>query len=104
MDFDHRIDALFFTSPISRGAYLFGRFLGALVFSTLVLTGLGIGMWLGTKMWFCDAARFGPNHAAFYLWPYAVQVVPNLLFAWARSSSRSPRSRAASRRCSTSAR
>jgi hypothetical protein len=82
-DFESRMDALFFTAPVGRVAYLGGRFLGAFAFALALFCAIGLGMWIGTHMWFCDAARFGANRLSYYAWPYLTTVIPNLWFAGA---------------------
>lgn len=82
-DFEARIDPLFFTLPISKRAYLGGRFLGALGVMFLVFASIGLGAAAGTVMPFVEASNFGPAPAGAYLWPYLVSVLPNLLFTGA---------------------
>jgi ABC-2 type transport system permease protein len=93
-DVHHNMQPLFFTAPISKRAYLGGRFLGALVTLVLIATGIGLGSWAGSLMPFVDRALVGPNRAMAYLGPYLILVLPNLLFmsaaffgmaAWLRS-------------------
>jgi hypothetical protein len=43
--------------------------------------GIALGLFAGTKMPFVEPGHFGPNRLAAYLWPYVIQVLPNLLFA-----------------------
>jgi ABC-2 type transport system permease protein len=77
-DFDHRTHSLYYTTPISKGGYLGGRFLGSFVVTVAVFLGAALGAWLATYWPSIDAARIGPNRPAAYLLPYLQFVVPNL--------------------------
>jgi ABC-2 type transport system permease protein len=82
-DFHHNTAPLFFTTPISKGAYLGGRYIGALIAMAVVMLGLPMGIFIGTLMPWLDAARFGPNVVGHYLWPYLIFVLPALAFTGA---------------------
>lgn len=77
-DFDHNTHSFFFTSPISKGAYLGGRFAGSILLLLAIFSGVAIGIALGTVMPFIDKVRVGPNHLWAYAQPYLVSVIPNL--------------------------
>jgi ABC-2 type transport system permease protein len=79
-DFDNRTAELFFTTPMRKRDYLFGRFAGGLVACTAVVAATAIGMFAGYFMPWVDAARLGPHSAAPYLWSLGVLVLPDLLF------------------------
>jgi ABC-2 type transport system permease protein len=82
-EFHHNTAPLFFTTPVSKGAYLAGRYIGALLAMIFVMAGFPIGVFLGTLMPWLDAARFGPVVAAHYIRPYLIFVVPTLAFTGA---------------------
>ena len=82
-DFEHQMHGLLFTAPMPRSTYLGGRFLGATLVMALRLSGLGLGIWLGSKMPFLERSSFGPNLLGNYLRLYAFAVLPNLLFTGA---------------------
>lgn len=79
-DFEYRTHSLFFTAPISKWGYLGGRFLGSLVVAIGVFAALALGLWLGTYWPKVEAGKIGPNHLLYYLWPYVLVVIPNLIF------------------------
>jgi hypothetical protein len=79
-DFHFQTHTLFFTSPISKFAYLGGRYLGALVTLALVFSSIGLGAWFGTLMPFLEAGMFGPNRLLAFVQPYLVIVLPNMVF------------------------
>ena len=77
-DYESRCDALFLTAPLRPLSYLAGRYLGALLFVLFVFSGIGLGLWVGTRVSLVDRALFGPNHWLAYFWPYLSIVVPNV--------------------------
>src|ERR1700722_11523167 len=77
-DYESRCDALFFTAPLRPSSYLAGRYLGALLFVLFIFSGIGLGLWVGTRVPLVDRALFGPNHWLAYLWPYIGPVIPNV--------------------------
>lgn len=78
-DFEAGIHPLFFTAPVSKAAYLGGRYAGAVLANALVLAALPLGIAAASAMPFVDAERIGPFRAEAYLAPLAVFVLPNLL-------------------------
>jgi ABC-2 type transport system permease protein len=78
-----RMRPLFYTAPLSRLDYLGGRFLGALLINTLLLTGVPLGLLLAARMPYMPAGMFGPFQPAAYLQPYLLFLLPNLLLAGA---------------------
>jgi ABC-2 type transport system permease protein len=80
-DFGDKMHALIFTTPASKFDYVASRFVGTVVINSIVLSGIGLGLWLGTVVPWVDADRFGPNTFAAYLRPYLLTVFPNVLFA-----------------------
>jgi ABC-2 type transport system permease protein len=79
-DFDNRTAELFFTTPMRKRDYLFGRFGGGLVACAGVVLATAIGIFAGYFMPWVDAARIGPHSAMPYLWALGVLLLPNLLF------------------------
>ena len=82
-DFEHRTYALFYTKPISKAGYLGGRFWGSFVICALVFSGIGVGVWLGSLLPGVEADKFGPARLSYYVWPYVVFVLPNMLLTGA---------------------
>jgi ABC-2 type transport system permease protein len=82
-DYESRCDALFFTAPLRPLSYLAGRYLGALVFVLFIFSGIGLGLWVGTKVPLVDRLLFEPNRWLAYLWPYLSTVIPNVAFTGA---------------------
>ena len=74
---------ILFTTGMRKGSYLAGRFLGAFAFVCLVFASISLGLWFGSVMPFLEPTSLGPNRAAFYLWPYVVTVLPNVLLSGA---------------------
>ena len=82
-DFHSGTAEMMFSTPVSRGAYLGGRFAAGWLISVLVLIVVALGIWLGSLMPWLDATRLGPTPWAGYAWALAVLVLPNLLFVGA---------------------
>ncbi len=79
-DFTSNTDELVFSTPMSRSAYLGGRFVAGWALSVLILVGVAVGLWLGSLMPWLDPARLGPTPWAAYAWGLGVLAIPNLLF------------------------
>jgi len=86
-DFNNNFDEILFTTPLNKGAYFFGRFLGALVLSTLPLIGVFLGIYLGAIFapifdWI-PAERLGPTPWGAFLSNYLLFVLPNMFLSGA---------------------
>ncbi|WP_426690300.1 ABC transporter permease/M1 family aminopeptidase [Rhodanobacter ginsengiterrae] len=79
-DFDHRTSELFFSTPMSRGAYLGGRFAAGYLAALAIMLVCALGVALGGAMPWVDAARLGPASWHGYAWSFGVMVLPNMLF------------------------
>ncbi|HVG61258.1 MAG TPA: M1 family aminopeptidase [Hyalangium sp.] len=77
-DFATGSHTLFFTSPISKAQYLFGRFLGAFLTLCVIFASIGLGTFVGSHMPWLQKHLVGPTLPAAYLWPYLVSVLPNI--------------------------
>lgn len=80
-DFDVGIHAFFFTAPIRKASYFFGRLLGAYMTLAIVFAGIAIGILIGTHWPGVDAARLvaSPSWQSFAR-PYLFVLLPNLLW------------------------
>src|ERR1700675_2065287 len=79
-DFQRDTYQILFTKPISKFAYLGGRWAGSFVTCVGVFTGVMLGAWLGTFAPWADHARIGPNHLSWYLQPFLSIVVVQIFF------------------------
>ncbi len=82
-DFEYGVHPFFFTAPISKAQYLFGRFLGALAALLVVFTAIALGMFLATLLPMVESYRVGPNQLRAYVQPYLTSILPNVLFTGA---------------------
>ncbi|PWT91732.1 MAG: aminopeptidase, partial [Acidobacteria bacterium] len=80
-DVEYNTQSLFFSTPITKGSYLFGRFLGASVVAFLVLIAVALAVVIGSWMPWIEADRLGPFQATPYLYSLFFLVLPNLLLA-----------------------
>jgi ABC-type transport system involved in multi-copper enzyme maturation permease subunit len=79
-DFQRDTYQMLFTKPISKFAYLGGRWAGSFITTVLVFSGLMAGAFVGTFAPWADHARIGPNHAVWYLQPFLSIVVVQIFF------------------------
>lgn len=77
-DFEHGMHHFFFSAPIPKSAYVFGRFLGAFAVLALVFAGIPVGEWLGTFVPGIDPDRLGAQRLAHYLLPWLFTLLPNV--------------------------
>ena len=82
-DFEHKTDSMLFTTPMRKGQYLWGRFLGSYLIVLLVFSGMIWGLMLGAAMPWLDAEKFLPFTFWHYLQPFLIWVVPNALISGA---------------------
>src|SRR5271154_6305907 len=79
-DFQRDTIQILFTKPISKLAYLGGRWAGSFVATVFAFSGLLFGELLGTFAPWADHARIGPNHLDWYLQPFFSIVVFQIFF------------------------
>ncbi len=79
-DYDYGTAELFFSTPISRGAYLGGRFTAGYVAAVLVMVFVALGLMTGVLMPWVDPERLGPTNFAAYGYAFAFFVLPGLFF------------------------
>jgi hypothetical protein len=77
-DFEYRMHHFFFSAPIGKHAYVFGRFLGAQLVLAVVFSSIVLGAWLGTFLPGIEPDRIGPALLGTYLRPYVFTLLPNL--------------------------
>jgi ABC-2 type transport system permease protein len=79
-DFQRDTYQIIFTKPVSKFAYLGGRWAGSFVTTVFAFSGLLFGTYLGTFAPWADRARIGPNHLWWYLQPFLSVVVIQIFF------------------------
>ncbi len=79
-DFDQRTAETIFSTPVTRGTYLGGRFAAGFLIALAIATAALFGMLVGTVMPWLDAARLGPVTLTPWLWSFGVIIVPDMLF------------------------
>ena len=78
-DIEYNSQAVFFSLPIRKGAYLFGRFLGSSVVAILILFAVVVAILVGSWMPWLEQDRIGPFQVAPYVYSMLMLVLPNLL-------------------------
>ncbi|HEX8327175.1 MAG TPA: ABC transporter permease, partial [Hymenobacter sp.] len=82
-DVQTRMHLLTYSAPVSKAAYLGGRFLAALALNGLVLLAVPAGLLLGMYAGGVEAELLGPFRMAAYLTAFGFIVLPNAFFATA---------------------
>lgn len=77
-DFEYEMHHFFFSAPIAKHDYVFGRFLGAIATLAIVFSSIVLGAWLGSYLPGIEPDRLGPVRAAMYWRPFAILLLPNL--------------------------
>jgi ABC-2 type transport system permease protein len=77
-DFEYEMQHFFFSAPIAKRDYVFGRFLGAWITLAIVFSSIVLGAWLGTLLPGIEPTRLGPAGFAVFLRPYFLTLLPNL--------------------------
>ena len=79
-DFQRDTIQILFTKPISKFAYLGGRWAGSFVATVFAFSGLLLGEFLGTLAPWADHTRIAANHLSWYLQPFFSIVVFQVFF------------------------
>ena len=79
-DFQRDTVQILFTKPISKSAYLGGRWTGSFVATVFAFSGMLFGAFLGTFAPWADHTRIGPNHLWWYLQPFLSILVIQIFF------------------------
>ncbi|MES2761858.1 MAG: M1 family aminopeptidase [Bacteroidota bacterium] len=77
-DFEFNSHSLFFTKPITKQSYFFGRFFGVLIIALFVFSGQLFGLLLGSVIG-KGQPTIGPIELYNYIQPFIYFVVPNTL-------------------------
>lgn len=80
-DYDHRTQAMFFSTPMKKRDYLLGRFFGSLTAALALFGIVALAIWLGSLMPWLEAERVGPFDWKPYAFALGVLVAPNLLLS-----------------------
>ncbi len=79
-DFQRDTIQILFTKPVSKFAYLGGRWSGSFVATVFAFSGLLFGEFFGTLAPWADHSRIAPNHLSWYLQPFFSIVVFQIFF------------------------
>jgi ABC-2 type transport system permease protein len=79
-DFEAGTAELFFATPMSRSAYLGGRFTAGYVAAVVIIIAAALGLMTGVFMPWVDASRLGPTSLGTYAYAFGVFVLPGLFF------------------------
>jgi ABC-2 type transport system permease protein len=79
-DFQRDTYQILFTQPVSKFAYLGGRWAGSFITTLFAFSGCLLGTYAGTFAPWADHARIGPNHLWWYIQPFLSIVVVQIFF------------------------
>lgn len=84
-DFKYQFNEILFSTPLQKSGYFFGRFMGALVLSTIPICGIYIGTMVGSVLgpaagWI-TAEQIGPTPFYAFITSYFLFVFPNILIS-----------------------
>ncbi|MEK7284014.1 MAG: ABC transporter permease subunit, partial [Acidobacteriota bacterium] len=82
-DFESQADAIFFSLPIRKSEYLFGRLSGSLAVSWLVYVAVLLAVAIGGLMPWLEPERLGPFRLAPYVFSMLAFVLPNVIITGA---------------------
>ncbi len=77
-DFHHKVHGFYYALPLTKLAYLGGRFAAAFAALSYVLFGIILGMIFGAVLPFGDETLVGPHRLLAYLAPYFNAILPNI--------------------------
>jgi len=79
-DFQRDTIQILFTKPISKLAYLGGRWAGSFVATVFAFSGMMLGGFVGTFAPWADHTRIAPNHLLWYIQPFFSVAVVQIFF------------------------
>jgi hypothetical protein len=83
-DIEHNTHSYYLSYPVAKTGYFWGRFLGAFACLLLVSCAIPAGIWLGSiagpALGWQESSFYGPNQWSYYLHPYLMIALPNLVF------------------------
>ncbi len=82
-DFQHKFDQILFSTPVSKGSFLFGRFLGGYLAAVVPFLGVFAGILIGCAMPWIEPERIGPFMPGAYLNSLVIFILPNTLLVGA---------------------
>jgi len=81
-DHNNQFNEIMFSLPIKKSGYFWGRFLGALILTTIPMFGVFFGAWLGSvigpAVGWVDADRIGPFYFETLVNNYFLFILPNM--------------------------
>ncbi len=79
-DFAQKTSQIFFSTPVKKRDFLWGRFTGAFIISIIPFLGISFGNLLGAEMPWLDPERTGPTVWSGHFHGIMVFIIPNLFF------------------------
>ncbi|MFT4787033.1 MAG: ABC-2 type transport system permease protein [Cyclobacteriaceae bacterium] len=80
-DFEHKTHSMIFTAPVSKFSYLGGKFIGSLIITLVIISGVLWGSMLGQIApwpWHDFTDKLNPFSFSAYWNPFAIFILPNI--------------------------
>ncbi|MET0319134.1 MAG: ABC transporter permease, partial [Duganella sp.] len=77
-DFEYDMQHFFFSAPIAKRDYMFGRFIGAYLTLAAIFTSIVLGTWVGSLLPGIDPERLAHPGVMAYVLPYLIVILPNI--------------------------
>jgi ABC-2 type transport system permease protein len=78
-DFENKFSQILFATPLKKRTYFFVRYFGSFIVTLLILSSIGVGVFVSTLMPFIDRSLVADQHLRYYVAPYLTNVIPNTL-------------------------
>ncbi len=82
-DFMYNTHQILFTKPISKPAYILGRFWGAALVAMVPMLGVSVGVLVAKHMPWVESENWGPVYWSAHIWGMIVFVIPNAIIVTA---------------------
>jgi ABC-2 type transport system permease protein len=77
-DFENKFDQIIYSSPVNRKYLLISRFISAYIYMFLILSSIGLGLYVSSTLPYLLSSSVTANHFINYVTPYLTIVIPNL--------------------------
>ncbi len=78
-DFETGFHQIIFSTPIKKSVYFFTRYLGSLISVVMILSSIGLAIFIATLMPFIDSQVISQNKIWFYISPYLSNIIFNTM-------------------------
>lgn len=80
-DYEHKTSDWFYTLPLSKPGFVFGRFIASALVLIYILAAVSLGVALAANMPFVNADKFMDNSVTAYIYPILTTIIPYVIFS-----------------------